>query len=130
MNFVLSTLIILVLSAILCSTAPAQSGRGEPFDEYLLNASWREQTFHLDNFAFFLKRNPETIGFIFLYTRSGESKWRASSRINRGVGYLYKRNSIPRSRLRICYRGESLFLKAILQPLDRKMALTEPCEGI
>jgi hypothetical protein len=127
MKRVMSIFIIFIVGLCVCTTTIAQDVQGSPFSEYLSNASWKEQTFFLDDFAIFLNKHPETVGFIFLYARSGDSKKMVLNRISRGVKYLSKQNGIPKSRLRICYRGRGLYSKVVLQPIDRKMAATEPC---
>lgn len=109
-------------------TISSQTVQGSLFGEYSDDTSWKEQTFFLDNFALALKKNPEMVGFIFLYTRSADSKKAALRLVTRGVRYLSKQNGIPKNRLRTCYRGEGLYSKVVLQPLGPNLSASEPCE--
>ncbi len=43
------------------------------FDSYRSKIPWKEERAHLDNFAIFLKKNPNCIGYVFVFTKENES---------------------------------------------------------
>ncbi len=67
MKIIIITIVFLLLIPVVgLRSVSAES----PFDQYRSNIKWNEEQAHLDNFAIFLVRNPEYIGYIYLLTEN------------------------------------------------------------
>ena len=108
-----------------CFSFPAS--REQPFDQYFdeygSQTLWWQEKIHLDNFAYFLKKHPETIGYIAFHKSPNESMKKFRSRAKRVVNFLTIQ--IPRSRrvkkeqIVAIYDGESENPTTVLQPVDK-----------
>lgn len=91
------------------------------FDTYQSDISWNEERAHLDNFAIYLKKEPELIGYIYIFTKENESVRKSKSRTNRIVKYLTKNIGsnfkVEKSRIVFIYKKNSDTSEIILQPV-------------
>lgn len=100
----------------------SQVNAQEPFDRYKTFISWGFERANLDNFAIYLTRFPETIGYIAFYTGDDHSLNQTRKRINLAKNYLVSRRKIGASRIKIIYVGRlGKFATTILQPLDKDL---------
>lgn len=58
------------------------------FDTYRNDISWNAQKAHLDNFAFYLKNNPEMTGYIAVFKTKNESLKSSKSQTYKTVRYI------------------------------------------
>lgn len=107
-------LFLLLLSA---AGTPAQPARNaDPFDYYSHRIPWKEEISRLDNFAIFLLRNPETVGFLAYYSGPDSSRRRAKARAEKSVRYLTRLRRVDPRRIITIYGGEMDHAATILQP--------------
>jgi len=72
-NYLMKIFLLFVLSVVFQNYNPSKSFASHYFDSYQSDAPWQEQKAHLDNFAFYLKKNPEMIGYIAFFTKENQS---------------------------------------------------------
>ena len=65
---------------------------GEPFDTYSQRISWKRETKFLDNFSIYLKRFPNTTGYILYFVGDKDDTKSARARANRAKNYLFAQN--------------------------------------
>jgi nucleosome binding factor SPN SPT16 subunit len=92
----------------------------EYFNHYESNISWNKQMAFLGDFAVFLEKNPETIGYIGFYVGEKESLKKIQSRIDKSVKFLTKNMKIEKSRI-VVIKGDTKkeMSEIILQPVDK-----------
>ena len=94
----------------------------EPFDTYETFISWKYEKANLDNFAIFLMKHPETIGYVVFYTGDKDSFKKVNKRITKSKRYLIDRRKIANGRLIVIYAGTlAKFSTTILQPMDANL---------
>ncbi len=100
------------------SSAKAQ----EPFDRYHTFKPWKDEIFDLDNFAIFLRKNPETIGYIAFYVGDKDSCSQVKARIDKSKKYLIEHRKIDKRRIVVIYAGRlTNFSTTILQPIIKDL---------
>lgn len=125
-----NTLIAIGFLLLFSVTSFAQSDDSEvrcglPFDTYSYSISLNDEKAHLVNFAYYLKQNPEWIGYIFIMTNENETKNIEEARRHAGriIKYLTRRIEtdlkIEKSRLVIVYRPTLNESGIILQPVTK-----------
>ncbi|CAN5433295.1 hypothetical protein BH20ACI1_BH20ACI1_30420 [soil metagenome] len=91
------------------------------FDTYQSDISWNDERAHLDNFAIYLKKESELIGYIYIFSKENESVRKSKSRTNRIVKYLTKNIGssleIEKSRIVFIYKKNTDRSETILQPV-------------
>ncbi len=91
------------------------------FDTYQSNVSWNEERAHLDNFAIYLKKEPELIGYIYVLSKENESVQKIKTRKNRIVKYLTgnigSKLEVEESRVVFIYKENTDKSETILQPV-------------
>jgi nucleosome binding factor SPN SPT16 subunit len=92
----------------------------EYFNRYKSSIPWNEQMVSLGDFAVFLKKNPETIGYIGFYVGEKESPKKIQSRIDKSVKFLTKIMKVDKSRV-VVIKGDTKkeMSEIILQPFDK-----------
>jgi len=91
------------------------------FDSYGA-ISWTEERLHLDNFAIYLKRNSEMIGYIGVCSNNHKfSVKNQKGKMNKIEKYLVGVRKVEASRIKIIDRGKCIETNTILQPIDQKL---------
>jgi hypothetical protein len=85
------------------------------FDAYT-KVSLDEEKAHLDNFAYYLRKNPNWTGYIGYFVGNGEKGKKIKQRVLKAKKYLVSEYNLPESRIVIIYGGKSAETKFILQP--------------
>lgn len=85
------------------------------FDIYT-SVTPKEERFHLDNFAYHLKTNPELIGYIGYFNGKNTTVKEINRRARNAVKYLTKEFGLPKSRFVLIYVGSRSETRFILQP--------------
>lgn len=85
------------------------------FDIYSAVTAEEEIT-HLDNFAYFLKKDPKLIGYIGFYVGKGDKYKKVKRRALKAKEYLMKEYDLPGSRIVILYGGKNPDTQFVLQP--------------
>ena len=120
-------ILILLLYAIslitlsgLAFVSPARAQ--EPFDRYTTFIPWNLEKAHLDDFAIYLTKHRDTIGYLVFYTGGKDSYKMVSARVEKSRMYLIDRRKIAGKRLVVIYAGRlANFSTTILQPLDTSL---------
>lgn len=90
------------------------------FDSYG-NISWQEEQARLGNFAIFLERNPDMIGYIAFYIGDKDSSKKVKQRIKRGKKFLLSKFKVEESRIAIINAGKKEETEIILQPVSKNV---------
>ena len=117
--FVVAAIPILMLLVLQGRNSAQGTTAGDPFDSYSHRISKKKERFLLDNFAIFLTRNPEMIGYVAYYEGARTSPGQARLRAERAVKYLSGVRRINPGRIVIIYGGELDRARTVLQPVPR-----------
>lgn len=90
-----------------------------PFAVYSGNLAWEDEVVFLDNFAIYLKRHPEMIGYVGFYSDARMSRRKLEDRMDRSIRYLRKTRKIPKGRVQARYLGIAEDSQIVLQPLNK-----------
>ena len=90
----------------------------DPYDSYGA-IPWADEKAHLDNFAFTLRRDPDTIGYITVYAGRRACVGEAKDRALRAKKYVVESRGIQASRIKWIDGGYREELTVILQPAPR-----------
>lgn len=88
------------------------------FDQYS-NVTRVEEEFHLNNFAYYLQKDPDLIGYIAFKVGKNEKTSAVARRAERNKQYLFRKFNIPKKRIRLVCLGRADETLFILQPLIR-----------
>ncbi len=88
------------------------------FDSYE-NLTWEDERQRLSSFAIFLKRKPETNGYIAFYVGKREKGEEVRSRIKRVKEFLVCKLEIKEDRIILVDAGEREENLTILQPVSK-----------
>lgn len=77
----------------------------EPFNSYRHDISWELEVTHLDDFAIYLKKNPDSFGCICYFVGDKETPEKVSRRVKRAKDYLHANRNIEKARVEIIYAG-------------------------
>ena len=90
-NIIITTLFLLLFSVMSFAQSDVSEPRcGLPFSSYSFKISWNDERAQLDNFAYYLKKEPKLIGYIFVLTNENEISGQARQRANKIIKYLSK----------------------------------------
>jgi hypothetical protein len=103
---------------VVISAVQVNSQHARWFDEYS-NVTPREEKLHLDNFAYYLLKDPSLLGYIVFRVGKSEKASVVSKRAERGRQYLVREYRISRDRIRLIYLGKAGETTFILQPMTR-----------
>jgi len=90
--------ILLLSSLLILVNAGASAQSPEPFDTFRADIPWKDQMFHLDDFSIYLKRFPETIGYVLYYKGDKDTKEELRRRVERAKRYLVGNHLFWRTR--------------------------------
>lgn len=93
----------------------------EAFNRYRSDLPWKQQMALLGDFAVFLQRNPETIGYILIHTGERDSPKKVKFRVNRTMKFLTQYMKVEKKRIVIIYVGKFGNSEMILQPVDKNL---------
>jgi hypothetical protein len=96
-----------------------QSQQVEIFDEYFGKTPWNEEIFSLDNFAGYLRRNPDFIGYIAYYVGQDSSETATKRRALRAKQYLIRKRAIRANRIVVAKAGTMPETMFVLQPAPK-----------
>ena len=85
------------------------------FDSYTYVTSEQEK-FHLDNFAYYLKKSPELTGYICYFVGKDTRYKKINQRAFKAKKYLMKEYGLQKSRIILVYGGKRAETTFILQP--------------
>lgn len=85
------------------------------FDIYS-DVTVEEETVHLDNFAYFLKKDPKLIGYIGFFVGKDDKYKKVKRRALKAKEYLMKEYDLPESRIVVLYGGKNPDTQFVLQP--------------
>ena len=112
-----------VVSLVFSVSGLRDARADEPFDSYNTNISWNEERARLENFAIFLKRNPDYVGGVYVFPGKTETVKKARTRIKRIINFLTKEMPseyrIEGSRIFAVSKESSLKDRVILQPIHK-----------
>jgi hypothetical protein len=78
---------------------------GEPFDTYSLELSWQRQRFNLDNFAAYLRRFPDTTGYIAYFVGDRDNAGKVRRQAERSKRYLVTQRTTSKDRVVVLCGG-------------------------
>lgn len=119
MRFLASCFIILVIG----STFAARPGNADTlrnFDEYG-RISWMEEKARLDNFAVYLAKDPDTVGYISVFNAPKMCAGEAQARAVRAKRYIVEHRKIPWNKVIWKEEGYSDEMQTTLFILPRDM---------
>lgn len=111
--FMMKTLMIFMLVCL-----PISVAADGHFDSYL-KLPWKYEMARLDNFAIYLRQNPERVGYIVFLVGEKDSYKKVKARINRSVKYLIEYHKYDKNKLTVIYAGKLENTMTILQPDDK-----------
>jgi len=85
------------------------------FDEYS-QVTLQQERLHLDNFAYYLQKNSDWVGYVGFYVSKTKSIKTGRLRAERAKEYIVKTFKIPKSSIKIVYLGREADDRFILQP--------------
>lgn len=88
------------------------------FDSWFLPISRVEERIHLDNFAYYLERDPKLIGYVLQCTEDEKSRKKAARDVSRMRKYLIKEFKIPSERI-VAKASICSLPITVLQPVDK-----------
>src|SRR4051794_26651738 len=109
----------IMLLAFLSGVFAASVFGQEPFDRYLTFASKDDERFHLDNFAIYLWRHPDDVGYILFYLGDDATLPKVRKRVYAAKNYLVQTRKVQPGRIRIVYGGLLGLSMTVLQPLPK-----------
>ena len=123
-NILLTLTFLLVIPVIgFAQTDVSQPACGLPFDSYNQKTTWNEERAHLYNFAYYLKQEPEFIGYIYIFTQKDEPLKNTKTRSNRIIKYLTKDIGsgleVEKSRIVFIYKTDGDISEIILQLISK-----------
>jgi hypothetical protein len=110
---------LIVLAFLLTLDAMASKSVDEWFDSYG-KLPWEEERLHLDNFAIYLKRNPEMVGYLAYYVGDDSSEAEMEARIGRAKEYLICEFKIDKKRIIVVKAEKREKTKVVLQPVSKE----------
>ncbi len=110
---------VVVVFAVMMPVSETWAQNNDPFEYYWHRIPWKEEVARLDNFAIFLTKNPETVGYVAYYSGKGGSRRRAKARAQKAVSYLTRFRRIGPRRIVMIYGGKLDNASTILQPVPK-----------
>src|SRR5262245_24717563 len=109
---------IIICSVFIILVVQATMGQVRWFDEYS-NVTNSQEKLHLDDFAYYLIKDPNVLGYIAFRVGKKEKMATVKKRAENNKRYLVQEFKIPQERIRLVCLGRSDDTIFILQPLER-----------
>jgi hypothetical protein len=110
--------ILLFVSFLHSGTSAMSQDR---FDSYNSDIGWKDEMVRLDNFAIYLNKHPEMIGYIGFYVGGKDTTKKVLARSKRAKNYLIHDRGIDNTRIIIINAGKLDSSLRVLQPMPPDM---------
>jgi len=108
---------------------PGSASADQWFDSYG-KISWGEEKSRLDNFALYLKQNPDMNGYIGYWTGPSDRSARVRSSDVRARNYLVRDRRIERDRIIVVDVGRKDETQFVLQPVNKNLGSPFSARGV
>ena len=97
---------------------PSAFTRADQWFDYYGKIPWEEERLRLDDFAMFLKRNPDMIGYMAFYVGESDSEAEIERHVIQAKNHIVRgRLKINKERIVIVNAGKRAETRFVLQPV-------------